>query len=165
MTECIRLSILSASRLLGDAIALRLMSEEEIEVVATAGTIEQLRAAAQTTSTDVLLVVLPADSEDAVESTWEAKSAVPAAGLIVLGSGHGPATIAGCVEAGAAAYLESDSPVTELLHIIHGTHEGSANCSLEVLAAVAGRIRELNAMDAHTRLRAEFTESSGSRGR
>ena len=143
MAGRIRVSILSNSRLFREAILSRLAVEEEIEVVGTAGTADDLAASGWAKSIDVMLVYSSGELAEAAELVWKVKTFLPSARVIALGCEQSESEVVGCIEAGASHCLESGAPFAELLASIRNVFQGRTACSLAILARVVRRIEEL----------------------
>jgi DNA-binding NarL/FixJ family response regulator len=148
MARRIAVSILSESRLLREALAVRLSLDQQAQFVFTAaasnvhGLLVQLRGC----PLDVLLV--HADTEAFSGGViWEIKSLLPAARVIALGFQGNDAETLRWFEAGALAYLPCAASYASLRETICAAAAGCPTYSREVLLGVARRMRTLAEAD------------------
>lgn len=137
-------SFLSHSRLFRETIAARLKLEEEIQFVAAAGSIHQLRQHLSGRPLDIVLVHTNIDGVLGRELACDAKILLPAAHLIVLAFRRSKQDLVRWVEAGATAYLEQEASILELLTTIRDIAQGGhPRCSISLLTRVVEPHRQM----------------------
>ena len=138
----IHIAIVGNSRLVREAIALRLAREEKLEPVAAAATPRELFRRARTRPVDVVLVHCNGDAEEAVETIWDAKALLGAVRVIVLGNAESASNVFRFMEAGAVACLEEDSPCSQLVHTIRDVADGRMVVPQKIVGQVLRQIGE-----------------------
>jgi DNA-binding NarL/FixJ family response regulator len=139
----IQVATLADSGLFRSALSSRLVLEDEMEVVSTAGTIYELVVRAQGRPIDVLLVYLSILSPLTLEIVFDIKLLLPATRIVVLGCEPGNPQPVRWIEAGAWAWLEHDASYDALLEAIRAVAEGRTFYATEVMTDVIGRIARL----------------------
>ena len=154
MSHRIAVSILSDSRLLREALAIRLTQDplSQFEVVSAASHVHGLLMQLRGRAAETLLVHTDTEAITA-GVVWEIRSLLPAARLIVLGfretqgsderSGFAEedAETLRWVEAGALAYLPCATSYATLRETICAVAAGCPTCSCELLLGVTRPIR------------------------
>ena len=132
----IAVSILSDSLLVRETIAAGLKFQDQIHVVANAGSLHQLLQRLDGRVVDVLLAHANIDGALGAELRWDARTLMPATHLIVLGFRRSAQDLVRWVEAGAMAYLEQDVSCRELLETIRDAARWRPGCSMSLLTRV-----------------------------
>jgi DNA-binding NarL/FixJ family response regulator len=112
------ISILSDSRLIRETIAAWLELQHEIDRVVTAGSVQQLRQRLAGRTAGVLLAHARVDGVLARELRYDVRTLLPATCLVVIESGQGDRDLVRWIDAGATAYVEHDTSVTDLLKTV-----------------------------------------------
>lgn len=146
MRQGIRVSMLSDARLLREMIALRLLSEDGIDLVGAASTVGEL-AAILPAAIDVVLVHLDVEPDQTVGIVGQVRETLPASRVVVIGWGTDDSDAVRRIEAGASACLPEDASYEALVETIRSAHAGRMSCSARTLAAAMRRIGEL--VDSH----------------
>jgi DNA-binding NarL/FixJ family response regulator len=133
----ISVSILSDSRLFRETIAAWLKLQREIDWVAAAGSMQQLRHRLADRPADVLLAHPGDDGVLARELRYDARTLLPATHLVVLASGRGDHDLAGWIDAGATTCVEQNTSVTDLLQTVLGIARGCP-CAMSRYTLVVG---------------------------
>ncbi len=138
------ISFLSHSRLVRETIAARLRLEEGIRFITAASSIHQLRQHLSGRPVDVVLVHTNIDGVLGRELVWDAKTVLPATHLIVLAYRRSKQDLIRWAEAGAMAYLEQETSITELLETIRDVAGGGhPRCSISLLTRVVESSRQM----------------------
>jgi DNA-binding NarL/FixJ family response regulator len=118
-----------------------LAGEDDIAVVAEAGSAAEAVAAARTGEPDVVLMDLRMPGGDGVEATVRVLSQRPQARVVVLTTYETDSDILRAVEAGAAGYLLKDATRQELAQAIRAAARGETVLAPSVAAKLVSRLR------------------------
>ncbi len=144
----IRVLLTNEIRLMANVVAAILEEEDDIQVVGTATTAEQVLALAPTC--DVVLISTRLTDGTALEVTQAIAQAYPEVKVLVLGLAESETEILQYVEAGAKGYVLKDDSVDELIRNIRAAHNNEALVSPEITAALMTRVSELAQLFAET---------------
>ena len=130
------------------ALMLALSREPDIEVVATAATVQEAVQQAKRSQPDLLLVdyYLPdGTGADAVRAMVEALSGTssPEPKIVFLSADRSDSAVLSALEAGAAGYLIKSDPLDQLVAAVRRAGEGEILLQQTELVALLGRQREL----------------------
>lgn len=115
--------------------------EDDIAVVAEAGSAAEAVAAARAGEPDVVLMDLRMPGGDGVEATVRVLAQRPQARVVVLTTYETDADILRAVEAGAAGYLLKDATRQELAQAIRAAARGETVLAPSVAAKLVSRMR------------------------
>jgi DNA-binding NarL/FixJ family response regulator len=123
-------SVISDSRLFRETISSWLDRHNDIQCVAAAGSLQHLRQQAATPASQVIVVRAPIDGMLGRELTYETRTLLPSARLIVVQSHDSQHDLVRWIEAGAVDYLHHDVSPAELLQCIREAARGCPQCSM-----------------------------------
>ena len=147
------------SYLMREGISRLLAEEDDVEVVATCGDLDSLRAAIEETAPDVVLTDIrmpPTSTDEGIELAAELRATHPELGVVVLSQYAEPAYAAELLEGGAAsrAYLLKDRihDRGELSRALHEVAVGGSIIDPQIVEELfaAQRQREHSRLDALT---------------
>jgi DNA-binding NarL/FixJ family response regulator len=110
--------------------------EDDIEVVATAGTAAAGVAAAATHMPDVVLMDYALPDESGIEAAKRIRSQLPGVKTVLLTSSEPDTTLPGALEAGCAGYLQKSGALAKLAPAIRAVASGE----IAIAAADLGRL-------------------------
>lgn len=120
----IRVLIAEDQGMVRGALATLLGLEDDIEVVAEAGTGDEALAAAAKTKPDVALLDIEMPGKDGIATAGELRTTLPACKVVILTTFGRPGYLRRAMEAGASAFLVKDSPANELAAAIRRVLSG-----------------------------------------
>ena len=138
-TSRIRLLVVDDHWVVRDGLALMFEREEDLTLVACAGTGEEAVAAFRRQRPDVVLMDLQLPGMSGVEAIRAIKRADPAARVVVLTMYDGDEDIHRALEAGATTYVLKGSPSEDLLDVIRSVHAGGRPLPADVKARLDDR--------------------------
>jgi len=139
-----RIVIVDRIHLAGEALAVVLNKEHNIEVVGVAHTIDEALAQIAQLRCDLLLANAHLYEDSALCLIEEVKQRSPNLKVIVLGLADSEAVIMRYIEAGASGYTLLHDSLDELRLRIRATFNQEAYVSPEVIAALMDRIANLS---------------------
>jgi DNA-binding NarL/FixJ family response regulator len=134
--DAIQVSIVSPSRLFRQALSARLGREPEIQLVG-----EVSLNGTNTGSPEIVLIDAQLNPSDAVRHA-SLQGGSPDARMIAVGVAEAQEAMA-WIEAGVAAVVECDGPLTAVVDMVRSVHQGRPNCSPLLLAAISRRLSHL----------------------
>ena len=128
-------------RIVREGIALMIDRQRDMEVVASAGTLEEAVTLFQTVRPDVTIMDLQLGAASGVDAILAIRRHDPAARVVVLTMFHGDEDIHRALKAGAATYLLKDSAFEDLVRVVRDVHAGrQPTMSPDVRARLAERV-------------------------
>lgn len=140
----VRIIILDKIHLAGEALALVLNNEHEMQVVSVVHNREEALQQLAVIECELLLVNAHLYEESALQLIEDVKQAYPNLKVIVLGLADSEAVIMRYIEAGASGYTLLQDPLEELRLRIQATFNQEAFVTPEVAAALMDRIANLS---------------------
>jgi two-component system NarL family response regulator len=126
-------------RVMLDGLALLIGRQPDMEVVASATTVEQAVAEYARIRPDVTLMDLQLPGTNGLEGIKQIRRVDPEARIVVLTMYQGDEDIYRALEAGAATYLLKDALSDELVTVIREVHEGNRPVMPEIEAQLESR--------------------------
>jgi DNA-binding NarL/FixJ family response regulator len=130
--------------------------EPDLQVVGTAGTLEEALDAVAHTPVDVVLVDYALPDSDGPLSIGSLRRALPDAKIVVLTGMRDEAAVAAALEAGCNGYITKDRPPAELVTAIHTVMVGTSAVSPDLLSGTVLRLRRSQSDQAITRREREI---------
>ena len=140
----IRILIVDRIHLAGEALAVVLNKESDMQVVGVAHNVEEALQQIAAIDCDLLLANAHLYEESALQLIEEVKSVHPNLKVIVLGLADSEAVIMRYIEAGASGYTLLQDSLDELRLRIRATFNQEAFVAPEVVAALMDRIANLS---------------------
>jgi DNA-binding NarL/FixJ family response regulator len=122
------------------ALKVALTREPDMEVVATAGTVEETVARAAETSPDVLLVDYHLPDGTGAEAVR--RLAAPRPKIVFLSADRSDEAVLAALEVGACGYLVKSEPLERLVAAVRRAHEGEILLQPAELVTLLARQRE-----------------------
>lgn len=138
----IRLFVIDAHRLLGEALSRSLQRLANIRVVGCAEAVDQGLEPLRRGGAQVVLVDASANDQGSLATVARLRLELPAVALLPIGL-RSEAEVIAMVEAGASGYVLQAAGFNELVRTIEAVHRGEPPCSARVLTSVCARIQEL----------------------
>lgn len=140
----IRILVVDRIHLAGEALAVVLNKESDMQVVGVAHNVEEALQQIAAIDCDLLLANAHLYEESALQLIEEVKSVHPNLKVIVLGLADSEAVIMRYIEAGASGYTLLQDSLDELRLRIRATFNQEAFVAPEVVAALMDRIANLS---------------------
>ena len=140
----IRILVVDRIHLAGEALAVVLNKETDMQVVGVAHNAEEALAQIAVTECDLLLANAHLYEESALQLIEEVKSVYSNLKVIVLGLADSEAVIMRYIEAGASGYTLLQDSLDELRLRVRATFNQEAFVAPEVVAALMDRIANLS---------------------
>lgn len=153
-TVPIRIVLIDDHRLLLDSLAAAIDAQSDLEVVGSAGTIDDAVAVLERTRPDVVLLDLRLAGDDSIASIPRLAAVGGSPKIVLLTATHDRRHAARAIEAGAVGYLTKQQPLPELLAGIRTAWRGHATVDPSLLGGV---LEQLSGSDP-TRLTARELE-------
>ncbi len=138
----IRVFVIDANRLLGEALSSSLECEPDMEAVGCCETVEQGLVPLRRSAAQVVLINASVDLAASFAAVVRLRSELPKMTLLPIGL-RSEAEVVPLVEAGASGYVMQDACFEQLVRTIAAVHGGEPPCSPQVVASVCARIQEL----------------------
>lgn len=135
----IRVMCVDDHRVMLEGLALLIGRQPDMEVVASATTVEQAVAEYTRIRPDVTLMDLQLPGTNGLEGIKQIRRVAPDARIVVLTMYQGDEDIYRALEAGAATYLLKDALSDELVTVIRQVHEGNRPVMPEIEAQLENR--------------------------
>ncbi len=143
MTGTVRVIIIAGIRLFREGLAQVLEQDGRVDVLGAAATVDEAIARADVTTPDILLLdMLGCGSVGAIGRIRET---LPSVGVVALGVGETERDVLACAEAGAAAYVQRESSLDELVVTLTGAARGELRCSPRMAGVLMRRVARLAA--------------------
>jgi two-component system, NarL family, response regulator len=137
----IRVLCVDDHQIVREGIALMIDRQRDMEVVASAGTVEDALAQFQRTRPDVTIMDLQLGAMSGVDAILAIRRHDPSARVVVLTMFHGDEDIHRALKAGAATYLLKDTAFEDLVRVVRKVHAGrQPSMSPDVRDRLAERI-------------------------
>lgn len=137
----IRVVIVDDHEMLVQGLRAALGTEGDIEVVATAGTVEDACAAVRMHAPDVVLMDYELPDGDGAAATERVKTDVPTVQVVMVTSFDDEAVLVRAIEAGCSGFITKHKAVGEVAHAVRAAHSGEALISPSMLARLLPRLR------------------------
>jgi DNA-binding NarL/FixJ family response regulator len=137
----IRVVIVDDHEMLVEGLRASLAAESDIEVVASAGTVEAGCAAVRLHRPDVALMDYELPDGDGAQATQRIKSDVPAVQVVMVTSFDDEAVLVRAIEAGCSGFITKHKAVSEVANAVRAAHSGEALISPSMLARLLPRLR------------------------
>jgi DNA-binding NarL/FixJ family response regulator len=134
--DAIRIVLVDDHRLLLDSLAAAIGAQDDLEVVGTAGTVDEAAVVIERSRPDIVLLDLRLDGDDAVASIPRLARLGGSPKIVLLTATHDRRHAARAIEAGAAGYLTKQQPLPELLAGIRAVWRGQATVDPSLLGGV-----------------------------
>jgi DNA-binding NarL/FixJ family response regulator len=135
----IRVMCVDDHRVMLDGLALLIGRQPDMEVVASATTVDQAVAEFERARPDITLMDLQLPGLNGVEGIRQIRLLSPDARIVVLTMYQGDEDIYRSLEAGAATYVLKDTLSDELVSVIRQVHEGNKPVTPAVEALLESR--------------------------
>lgn len=126
MSEKIRILVADDHPVVRDGLAAILSTQDDLHVVAEAGSGPETLARASQTQPDVVLLDLEMPEMDGVEVLRELRNRQPEIKVIIFTAFDTDERILAAVQAGAQGYLLKGAPRNDVFHAIRVVHEGGS---------------------------------------
>jgi two-component system response regulator DesR len=120
----IRVLIAEDQAMVRGALASLLELEDDLQVVAEAGSGDEVLAAARAASPDVALLDIEMPGQDGIAAAAELRAELPKTRILILTTFGRPGYLRRALEAGAAGFLMKDAPARQLAEAIREVHAG-----------------------------------------
>jgi DNA-binding NarL/FixJ family response regulator len=137
----IRVVIIDDHEMLVQGLRAALGSEPDIDVVASAGSVEEGCAAVRMHVPDVVLMDYELPDGDGAHATERIKSDVPAAQVVMVTSFDDEAVLVRAIEAGCCGFITKHKAVGEVASAVRAANAGEALISPSMLARLLPRLR------------------------
>ena len=137
----VRVLLVDDHRLLLDSLARVLSQEPDIRIVATAGSVADVRESIKE-PLDVVLMDYRLPDGTGVEATRLIKARWPSARIIMLTAIDDDETVLESIQAGADGYLTKDKAIDEVVATVRAAHAGATLLPRSVIIAIARRVAE-----------------------
>lgn len=152
-TKRIRVLLVDDHFVVRTGLATSLGLEEDIDVVGSAGTVEQALEICRKSAPDVVVMDWRMPGRNGVQGTLAVREISDAIRVVMFSAFDGEEDIYSAVQAGASGYLTKAANRLELLQAIRAVHSGGSFYPPEVASKLASRIqrqditpRELDAL-------------------
>ena len=135
----IRVMCVDDHALIRDALTLMVDLQQDMRMVATAGSGEQAFECFQQHHPDVTLMDLQLPTMSGLDAIRAIRREDPEARIVVLTMYEGDEDIYRAIEAGAITYLLKDTLADDLIRIVREVHAGARPMSADVAQRLAGR--------------------------
>lgn len=132
----VRVLIADGQPLVGDAIAMRLASEEGIVILGTANKDAQACLAAQVMRPDVVVMGTLSYGVTASDLTRRLREALPEVRVVVIGDDEDPQIVCDCLCEGAHAWVAADSSTATLVQAIRDAMSDEISVPPRMLTSV-----------------------------
>jgi DNA-binding NarL/FixJ family response regulator len=139
----IKLLVVHPARLIGSIYAAVLDERPDLEVSATATTVDEAKAALERDEIHIALVAAALPEDGALFLTRLVAERYPAVKVLITGVPESRSVILHYVMAGAAGYILQDVTVERLLESLHAAQAGDALVSPRIAAALITHLTEL----------------------
>lgn len=141
-TSGVRVLIVEDHQIVAEALTEALDAHGRIEVVATAGSLEQARHLVVSTVPDVVLLDVQLPDGDGAAGTADILELAPQTKVVILSALTDIEVIARGVEAGAVGFVSKNEPLEVLRSSVLRAHRGEALFTSQMLAAVVAHLRD-----------------------
>jgi DNA-binding NarL/FixJ family response regulator len=117
-------------------------TEDDIEVVGEAGTIESALARVVALKPDVAVLDVRLPDGDGVSVCREIRSSLPGTACLMLTSYGDDQALLGAITAGAAGYVQKQAAASELISAIRAVAAGQSTLDAHAAARVVARLRD-----------------------
>jgi DNA-binding NarL/FixJ family response regulator len=135
----IRVLLVDDHQLLTDSLARVLSSEEDIDVVGVAGSVEQARSLARDRM-DVVLMDYRLPDGTGADATRIIKGRWPTARVVMLTAVQDDETVLESIQAGADGYLTKDRAVEDVVGTVRAARAGETLLPRSVIIGIAQRV-------------------------
>jgi DNA-binding NarL/FixJ family response regulator len=139
MGQPIRVLVVDDQRVVGEALALALAVESDLECVGVVTGVDDALELVVESQPDVVLMDLAMPGVDGIEGTRRVKHARPATAVLVLTGNASPVSLANAAEAGAAGFLQKDASYADILAAIRTPATGQMLVDPATLSALRRR--------------------------
>jgi DNA-binding NarL/FixJ family response regulator len=143
----IRVAIIHRNRLFREGLAFVLCQQQDISVAICVAEARDAFVDVEKLSPDVIVLDFSQRGRDGLQEACQLREAVPGAKLLLMGLTESESDILACIEAGAAALLQREASLGELVDCIRAVIAGEAPCSPKMAALLFSQI----AQSAHAR--------------
>jgi DNA-binding NarL/FixJ family response regulator len=137
----IRVVIVDDHEMLVQGLRASLGVDPDIEVVASAGTVEDGCAAVRLHRPDVVLMDFQLPDGDGAQATERIKTEVPSAQVVMVTSFDDETVLVRAIEAGCSGFITKHKAVAEVAHAVRAANSGEALISPSMLARLLPRLR------------------------
>ncbi len=120
----IRLLLADDQALVRGALSALLGLEQDLEIVAEAGTGEEAVESARTHAPDVALLDVEMPGMDGIEACARIRSAVPETRVLIVTTFGRPGYLRRALQAGASGFVVKDTPAPQLADAVRRVHRG-----------------------------------------
>ena len=135
--ETIRVALADDHEVVREGLSLVLGAADGLEVVGTAGDIEEALRLVAERQPDVLVLDLRMHGGSSLAALPRFAAASPRTAVVILTMHHRPATVRAALEAGAHGYVLKEAAGAELAHAVRLAHSGSTYLAPQLAARVA----------------------------
>lgn len=137
----IRVVIVDDHEMLVQGLRAALGMEPDIEVVASAGSVDDAFAAARLHAPDVILMDYELPDGDGAVATERIKAEVPSVQVVMVTSFDDEAVLVRAIEAGCSGFITKHKAIGEVSSAVRAAHSGEALISPSMLARLLPRLR------------------------
>src|SRR5450759_2567459 len=129
----IRVAVIDDHRVFAEALATRLSTEPDLEVVGTAGSSVEALELSSHSKIDVVALDLDLGGEDGLVVGWLLRDLLPDLGIVIVTGRVDDARVAEAVQMGIRGWVGKQGPVESLLNAIRGAARGETHLPAAML--------------------------------
>jgi DNA-binding NarL/FixJ family response regulator len=153
-----RILVAVGQPLFRDAVTAVLESQQDFDVVASAGDGPRAIAAAREHEPDLALIDLALPNGDPIAITAHIRDHVLGCRVLVLADAEDEETLLGAVEAGASGFLTRDAPMTQLIEAVRAICRGETMIPSRMLGSlISSLVRRRRGRDRAGRIAGSLT--------
>ena len=137
----IRVVVVDDHEMFAEGLATALGVDPAIDVVATAGTVEDGCAAVRLHAPDVVLMDYELPDGDGATATERIKAEVPDAQVVMVTSYDDESILIRAIEAGCSGFITKHKAIQEVVSAVHAARAGEALISPSMLARLLPKLR------------------------
>ena len=136
----IRVLVVDDHQMFAESIARILSSEDDIEVIALAGSVAEGVRLAESLRPDVVILDFHLPDGDGVDAAVRMRETNPGARILMLTGMGDERTVIAAIDAGCSGLVTKDKALSELVRAVRLTHAGEAYIAPSMLAALLPRL-------------------------
>jgi DNA-binding NarL/FixJ family response regulator len=140
-SESIRVVVVDDHEMLVQGIRAVLSAEPDIDVIASAGSVEDGCAAARLHAPDVVLMDYELPDGDGAQATERIKREVPSAQVVMVTSFDDEAVLVRAIESGCSGFITKHKAIEEVVRAVRAARAGEALISPSMLARLLPKLR------------------------
>ena len=136
----IRVLVLDDQQMFAESVARLLGSEDDIEVIAVAGTVAEAVELVEARRPDVAILDFQLPDGDGIDAALRIRETHPTTRILMLTGTDDERTVVAAIEAGCTGFVTKDKALSELVHAVRLTHAGEAYVAPRMLATLLPRL-------------------------